>query len=282
MEPPSGTGDFKHTIVHFNADRSLNSTACVSVSWLPSSQGSIFLSVHADGGIIKHHKITGNSSDKDLLSRSESQSSLRDYCSTQIVALSRGNVTAAALSPDGRLLAVATTDHGMLYIIDVESGHVVGGFRSFFGSFCCCTWSNNGQYVAAGGEDDLIAVWKLGSKHILAHCQGHTSWPTSCIFEYSSDTRLRLISVGQDCRLCIWEINIETEDQCAVGELSTQQIFVPSVKSNTMNGIMPVFCKKLHIDPLSFVTIVSDKYLVICAYDGTLKVYEKQDREEAN
>lgn len=263
MEPPSAHGDSRSVVSHYNLDRSLNSTSCILVSWVPTSHGSEFLSVHENGQVIRHHRITGNSSDKELLSRSERQSSSAEVC-----LLSHGQVTTAALSPDGTLLAVGTTDHGMLYVVDVASGHIVGGFGSFFGRFCCCTWSPDGRYIAAGGEDDLIAIWKIGSKDVLAHCQGHTSWPSSCTFEYSSETSIRLISVGHDCRLCVWEINIEPD-----GESPQEQCFVPTVKSREMNQLTPIFCEKLHIDPLSYVTSVSGKYMAVCAYDGTLKVY---------
>lgn len=266
MAPPVDGGE--HSIVsHYNIDRSLNSTRCVLVSWVPCSHGSEFLSVHANGQILRHHRITGNSSDKELLNRSEKQSP-----STEVAFLSHGRVTAAALSPDGVHLAVATTDRGMMYIVDVSTGHVVGGFRSFFGNFCCCTWSPDGKYIAAGGEDDLIAIYKIGSNHVLAHCQGHTSWPTCCTFEYCSDMRLRLLSVGQDCRLCIWEINLEKEAEVP----TQQQYFVTTVNNSDMNRITPVFCEKVHIDPLSSVALVSDAYLVICAYDGTFKAYAKE------
>ena len=266
MAPPTGSAESLKACP-YNSDRSLNSSRCVLVSWVPSSHGSEFISVHENGQILRHHRITGNSSDKELLSRTENQAP-----SSELAVLSHGRVTTASLSPDGAHLAVGTTDHGMLYIVDIGTGHVTGGFSSFFGNFCCCSWSPDGKYIAAGGEDDLIALYKLGSTHVFAHCQGHTSWPTCCTFEYCSDTRLRLLSVGQDCRLCIWEMVLEPEADSP----SQKQIFVPTVKSAEMNRVTPVFSDKIHTDPLSFVQIVFDKYLTVCAYDGTFKSYVKQ------
>jgi WD40 repeat protein len=47
-------------------------------------------------------------------------------------------------------------------------------FSSYFGAFTCVCFSPDGNYVVTGGEDDLVSVWSVRMKSIVARCQGHT------------------------------------------------------------------------------------------------------------
>lgn len=39
------------------------------------------------------------------------------------------------------------------------------------------------RYVAAGGEDDLVAVYSVADRCLVAHCEGHNSWVSRVVFD---------------------------------------------------------------------------------------------------
>lgn len=36
--------------------------------------------------------------------------------------------------------------------------------------------SNDGKYILTGGEDDLVQVWSMEDRKIVAWGEGHNSW----------------------------------------------------------------------------------------------------------
>lgn len=193
---------------------------CVAVGWLPGSNGSFFTSVHANGSVFLHQKIIGNSSDTRLLERTSNESALRpDTSAHQLHRLTGGGVAAAALSPSGKHIALACRD-GTLRVLEIPSGVLIAGFKAYYGGLLCCTWSQDGKLIAAGGEDDLVAVYNFEKGQLVAHLQGHTSWVSGVAFDPwapslevetpSSSSleggRYRLVSVGQDCQGILWEV----------------------------------------------------------------------------
>lgn len=57
-------------------------------------------------------------------------------------------------------------------------------FRSYYGGFTCVAWSPDGKFLATGGEDDLVCVWSLLERCILARGQGHKSWVTEVRYPF--------------------------------------------------------------------------------------------------
>lgn len=64
--------------------------------------------------------------------------------------------------------------------------------------------------MLTGGQDDLISIWSVVDSAIVARCQGHQSWVTSVAFDpwRCDDRNYRFGSVGEDCRLCLWDFNV--------------------------------------------------------------------------
>jgi catabolite repression protein CreC len=64
--------------------------------------------------------------------------------------------------------------------------------------------------VLTGGQDDLVSIWSLAERRIVARCQGHHSWVTSVAFDSwrCDDRNYRFGSVGEDCRLLLWDFSV--------------------------------------------------------------------------
>lgn len=124
-----------------------------------------------------------------------------------------------AFSPCGTNLAVVSQD-GFLRVFHYDTMELVGRARSYFGGFLCVCWAPDGRYVVVGGEDDLVTVWSLGERRVVARGQGHRSWVSVVAFDpyvatLSEPERepgaqcYRLGSVSQDTQLCLWDLTAD-------------------------------------------------------------------------
>lgn len=118
-------------------------------------------------------------------------------------------INAMSFSPDGQTLAVACED-GTLTILDYINERVLDVYRSYYGAMLCLTWSPDGRYVLTGGQDDLVSVWSLAERTLVARCVGHESWVTDVKFDpWRCDERnYRFGSIGEDCRLLLWDFSV--------------------------------------------------------------------------
>lgn len=57
------------------------------------------------------------------------------------------------------------------------------GPQTYYGSALCCAWSPDGRFLAAGGEDDLLALFCPAQHRVLAWGEGHTSWVSGVAFD---------------------------------------------------------------------------------------------------
>lgn len=65
--------------------------------------------------------------------------------------------------------------------------------------------SIDGKYVLTGGEDDLVQVWSMEDRKVVAWGEGHNSW-VSLLSSY------RFVSVSCDCPAftiysCFWQVS---------------------------------------------------------------------------
>lgn len=72
------------------------------------------------------------------------------------------------------------------------------------------TWSPDGKYIVSGGQDDLVSIWSLSDRQIVARCPGHNSWVTAVAFDpWRCDGRnYRFGSVGEDGKLLLWDFSV--------------------------------------------------------------------------
>ncbi|KAF6256805.1 WD40-repeat-containing domain protein [Scenedesmus sp. NREL 46B-D3] len=237
-----------------NPDQMHDSSRCSAVLWAPRGNGTQFLVCHASGSILVYKKnpgMTGESSGK-LLSSLSSKSTGSNPCST--ISLACGGFNDAAFCPDGSRLAVACRD-GSVRLLEWPSGACLGGYQSYYGAALCVCWSPDAALLASGGEDDLVTVYSVADRQVVAFGEGHASWvgrvafdPWLCSTSSSGgpgcqvqEKYYRLGSVGQDTSMCLWDLMIEEDPlvNAATGQAgglkrvaSQSQVNIPTVSSS--------------------------------------------------
>lgn len=83
-------------------------------------------------------------------------------------------------------------------------------YPSYYGGFICVCWSPDGKYIVTGGQDDLVSIWSLTERRLVARCPGHHSWVSYVAFDpwRCDDRNYRFGSVGEDRRLLLWDFNV--------------------------------------------------------------------------
>ena len=199
------------------------------IRWLPGSEN-LFLASHIDGTLIVYDKErddaaftpepsangTGSgetengTAEQTPLHINKSVNS-KNQKSNPVASwkISNHKITAFAFSPDSRHLAVVGED-GSLRIINYLNEKLTDLYSSYYGAFLCVCWSPDGKYILTGGQDDLVSIWSLAERRIVARCPGHHSWVTSFdLYAWRLFFRnYRFGSVGEDCRLLLWDFNI--------------------------------------------------------------------------
>ena len=95
-------------------------------------------------------------------------------------------------------------------IYSLTCGRLLHLYTSYYGGMMCVCWSPDGRYIVTGGQDDLVSIWSLEDSMLVARCQGHNSWVTAVAFDpWRCDERnYRIGSVGEDCRLLLWDFSV--------------------------------------------------------------------------
>ena len=55
--------------------------------------------------------------------------------------------------------------------------------QSYYGGLLCCAFSQDGRYLAAAGEDDLVSMYSVAEREVVAWGEGHSSWVTAVAFD---------------------------------------------------------------------------------------------------
>lgn len=239
----ANTGDivwfepYSQKYVRINKGNIISTSPITEIRWLPGSE-SLFLASHSDGTLIVYDKerddatFTPEAPTPNGLSTPEhpyilpstpeaTQSTTPLHINKSVNSknqksnpvaswkLSNHSITAFAFSPDARHLAVVSED-GSLRIINYLNEQLTDLYPSYYGAFICVCWSPDGKYVLTGGQDDLVSIWSLHERRIVARCQGHHSWVTAVAFDpWRCDGRnYRFGSVGEDRRLLLWDFNV--------------------------------------------------------------------------
>ncbi|KAL5001549.1 hypothetical protein BDV10DRAFT_182448 [Aspergillus recurvatus] len=207
-----------------NKNGIINSSPVTHIKWIPGSEG-FFIAAHENGQLVVYDKEKEDALFIPELPEQSTESVKPSPWSLQVLKsvnsknqktnpvavwrLANQKITQFAFSPDHRHLAIVLED-GTLRLMDYLQEEVLDVFRSYYGGFTCVCWSPDGKYIVTGGQDDLVTIWSLPERKIVARCQGHDSWVSAVAFDpWRCDERTyRIGSVGDDCNLLLWDFSV--------------------------------------------------------------------------
>uniref|UniRef100_A0A803N318 Uncharacterized protein n=1 Tax=Chenopodium quinoa TaxID=63459 RepID=A0A803N318_CHEQI len=274
---------------------------CTSVAWVPQVNG-FFVVAHADGN--------GKDATVDPsfpLIKDPTQFSIAHAKSSKSNPISRwhicqGSINRMTFSVDGTHLAVVGRD-GFLRVFDYQKELLVFGGKSYYGAILCCAWSMDGKYILTGGEDDLVQVWSMEDRKVIAWGEGHNSWVSGVAFDPywsppSSDrtgenVMYRFGSVGQDTQLLLWDFSMDEivvplrrcppggSPTYSAGSQSAQWDSVvplgslqPAPSMRDVPKLSPLVAHRVYTDPLSDLVFTKHSILTACR-EGHVKVWKR-------
>ncbi|XP_023036597.1 WD repeat-containing protein 20 [Drosophila willistoni] len=175
----------------FNEERLIDKTKVTCLKWLPNSPH-LFLASHASGHLYLYNEelpcaATAPSyqpfkmGDGYTILTCKSKST-RNPLYKWVFSTDNCCINEFCFSPCGSHLAVVSQD-GFLRVFLYDTMELLGIARSYFGGFLCVCWSPDGKYIVVGGEDDLVTVWSLQERRVVARGQGHRSWVSVVAFD---------------------------------------------------------------------------------------------------
>ncbi|KAI9883325.1 MAG: hypothetical protein M1823_004913 [Watsoniomyces obsoletus] len=210
-----------------NKNGAINPSAVYEIRWIPGSEN-LFLAAHGDGSLIVYDKEKEDAPfvPEDNLSPRPAaapvqeagvvlqvdksvNSSSQKFNPVACWKLSKQRINAFAFAPDGQHLAVVSED-GTLRLLDYLREELLDVYSSYYGGFTCVCWSPDSKYILTGGQDDLVSIWSLTERRLVARCEGHQSWVSYVAFDpwRCEDGSYRFGSVGEDCRLLLWDFSV--------------------------------------------------------------------------
>ena len=115
--------------------------------------------------------------------------------------LGKGRVEDVAFSPDGQVLAVASSIGIWLY--DVETYRELALLTESMGWVSSVSFSPDGSMLASGSWDNTVILWDVASRSQLTTLEGHTGWVSSVSF--SPDGSM-LASGSWDSTVILWDV----------------------------------------------------------------------------
>ncbi|KKK24651.1 hypothetical protein P175DRAFT_0505159 [Aspergillus ochraceoroseus IBT 24754] len=207
-----------------NKNGVVNNSPVTHIKWIPGSEN-FFMTAHANGQIVVYDKEKEDALFAPELTENSADAGKPPYQSLQVLKsvhsknqktnpvavwkLANQKISQFAFSPDQTHLAIVLED-GSLRVMNYLREEVLDVFRSYYGGLICVCWSPDGKYMVTGGQDDLLTIWSFPERKIVARCQGHNSWVSAVAFDpWQCDERTyRLGSVGDDCRLLLWDFSV--------------------------------------------------------------------------
>ncbi|KAL8304973.1 hypothetical protein RB597_004066 [Gaeumannomyces tritici] len=317
--------------MRLNKNGIINGTPVSEIRWIPGSEN-LFMAAHMDGSLVVYDKekedanfspeeeengASKENGEPDATAPSGTKPRINFRQQIQVVKsvssknqkfnpvsvwkLSNQRANAFSFSPDNRHLAVVSED-GSLRIIDYLKEQLLDLFLSYYGGLSCVCWSPDGKYVLTGGQDDLISIWCPAESALIARCQGHQSWVTSVAFDpWRCDTKnYRFGSVGEDCRLCLWDFNVgmlhrpkaaasiqrgaaatsplqraDTQNTTSTASEPAEKVLPHPVVPRAKTAMLPPVCSKsIDKDPLCWLEFTEESIMTSCK-NGHIRTWSR-------
>lgn len=175
----------------YNEERLIDKTKVTCLKWLPRSPN-LFLASHASGHLYLYNEelpCTPTSPNYQPFKMGDGftiltckSKSTRNPLYKWVFGTENCSINEFCFSPCGSNLAIVSQD-GFLRVFHYDTMELLGIARSYFGGFLCVCWSPDGKYIVVGGEDDLVTVWSLHERRVVARGQGHRSWVSVVAFD---------------------------------------------------------------------------------------------------
>jgi len=123
-------------------------------------------------------------------------------------------VNAVACSPDGSLLASASTDKS-IRLWNSHTGEQIAVMTGHERSVMTVAFSNDGRRIASGSDDQTVRIWDVGTGNSLLVLRGHEQPVTGVFFRSDSNT---LITSSEDKTVRFWNTDTGKEIAALVHE----------------------------------------------------------------
>ncbi|CAN1274783.1 Probable catabolite repression protein creC [Linum perenne] len=297
--------------LHHNKDGSITNrqdfgSRCTSIAWVPGSDGA-FVVAHADGNLFVYEKNKDSAGDASFpVVKDQAQFSVSHarYSKNNPIArwhICQGSINSITFSADGTNLATVGRD-GYLRVFDYTKEQLICGGKSYYGALLCCSWSMDGKYILTGGEDDLVQVWSMEDRKVVAWGEGHNSWVSGVAFDsyFSSPNAdgttetviYRFGSVGQDTQLLLWDLEMDEivvplrrapggSPTFSAGSQSSHWDNVipvgtlqPAPCTRDVPKLSPLVVHRVHTEPLSGLIFTQESVVTACR-EGHIKVWTR-------
>ncbi|KAJ8510158.1 hypothetical protein OPV22_000592 [Ensete ventricosum] len=297
---------------HYNKEGTTNNSRCTCVAWVTEREGT-FVVGHADGNIYVYEKSKDVTADSSFpVIKDQTQFSVAHTRSNKSNPVARwhvchGSVNSISFSVNGTYMATVTRD-GYLRVFDFSKEQLAFGGKSYYGALLCSAWSLDGKYILTGGEDDLVQVWSMEDKKIVAWGEGHNSWVSGVAFDSywstpnSEGTEENVVyrfgSVGQDAQLLLWDLVMDellmmpppptprrlpggspTLSSVRSHSATTPLLLLPAPSIGDIPKISPLVAQCVHTDPLSAL-IFTDESVIAISREAHIKIWERPQNHQ--
>jgi WD40 repeat protein len=118
------------------------------------------------------------------------------------VAVPRPVITALALSPDPKQLAVGGAD-GVIHLLSASDGKIVRSLPGHTSSVTALGYHPDGGVLVSASKDRTLRLWNPANGQLIKLLDGHTSWVQGVCFLAQGT---RLASVGADRTVRLWDL----------------------------------------------------------------------------
>lgn len=208
-----------------NKTGNVTRAAIISIQWFPGSPN-LVIAAHADG-ILAVYNVDADDGPAEHRPQSIAQPTtfltLKSAATTtksSLVAaykLSNHPLTSVKFVPGKTSVAVGSSD-GYVRVFDLHSEQLSDVIPSVLGGVQVVTFSPDGKYLATGGEDDLVSIYRADSLLPVIRLQGHKARPVSLAFDefYDDHDAYRIVSVGDDGQVILYDFAPESTQKLSL------------------------------------------------------------------